>query len=86
VEVKSLTWTGDNLLWLVVYEGLREDKPAAGGAPRGAACEVIDASGGLTLLCAENLSVLIASARDFLQYAVRSVPSESLTQKPRCTG
>jgi hypothetical protein len=29
VEVKSLTWTGDNLLWLVVYEGLREDKPAA---------------------------------------------------------
>jgi ATP-dependent DNA ligase len=29
VEVKYLTWTGDNLLRQVVYEGLREDKPAA---------------------------------------------------------
>jgi hypothetical protein len=29
---------------------------------------------------------LIASACDFLQYAVRIVPSESLTQKPRCPG
>ena len=29
VEVKFLTWTDDNLLRQVVYEGLREDKPAA---------------------------------------------------------
>jgi bifunctional non-homologous end joining protein LigD len=29
-EVKYLTWTGDNLLRQVVYEGLREDKPGAG--------------------------------------------------------
>jgi ATP-dependent DNA ligase len=29
VEVKYLTWTEDNLLRQVVYEGLREDKPAA---------------------------------------------------------
>jgi DNA ligase D-like protein (predicted ligase) len=28
VEVKFLTWTQDNLLRQVVYEGLREDKPA----------------------------------------------------------
>jgi len=28
-EVKYLTWTGDNLLRQVAYEGLREDKPAA---------------------------------------------------------
>jgi bifunctional non-homologous end joining protein LigD len=28
VEVKFLTWTDDNLLRQVVYEGLREDKPA----------------------------------------------------------
>jgi ATP-dependent DNA ligase len=28
-EVKFLTWTDDNLLRHVVYEGLREDKPAA---------------------------------------------------------
>jgi bifunctional non-homologous end joining protein LigD len=28
-EVKYLTWTGDNLLRQVVYEGLREDKPAS---------------------------------------------------------
>ena len=28
-EVKFLTWTEDNLLRQVVYEGLREDKPAA---------------------------------------------------------
>ena len=28
-EVKFLTWTDDNLLGQVVYEGLREDKPAA---------------------------------------------------------
>jgi len=26
-EVKYLTWTDDNLLRQVVYEGLREDKP-----------------------------------------------------------
>ena len=29
VEVKYLTWTDDNLLRQVVYEGLREDKPPA---------------------------------------------------------
>jgi ATP-dependent DNA ligase len=29
-EVKYLTWTDDNLLRQVVYEGLREDKPAVG--------------------------------------------------------
>jgi ATP-dependent DNA ligase len=28
-EVKFLTWTNDNLLRQVVYEGLREDNPAA---------------------------------------------------------
>ena len=28
-EVKFLTWTEDNLLRQVVYEGLREDKPVA---------------------------------------------------------
>jgi ATP-dependent DNA ligase len=28
VEVKFLTWTEDNLLRQVVYQGLREDKPA----------------------------------------------------------
>ena len=28
-ELKYLTWTEDNLLRQVVYEGLREDKPAA---------------------------------------------------------
>ena len=28
-EVKFLTWTDDSLLRQVVYEGLREDKPAA---------------------------------------------------------
>ena len=28
-EVKYLTWADDNLLRQVVYEGLREDKPAA---------------------------------------------------------
>jgi ATP-dependent DNA ligase len=28
-EVKYLTWTADNLLRQVVYEGLCEDKPAA---------------------------------------------------------
>jgi ATP-dependent DNA ligase len=28
-EVKFLNWTDDNLLRQVVYEGLREDKPAA---------------------------------------------------------
>jgi ATP-dependent DNA ligase len=28
-EVKFLTWTEDNLLRQVVYEELREDKPAA---------------------------------------------------------
>ena len=38
-EVKFLTWTDDNLLRQVVYEGLREDKPAKRGAARGAASE-----------------------------------------------
>jgi bifunctional non-homologous end joining protein LigD len=33
-EVKFLTWTEDNLLRQVVYEGLREDKPAADVAVR----------------------------------------------------
>jgi bifunctional non-homologous end joining protein LigD len=28
-EVKFLTWTDDNLLRQLVYEGLREDKPAS---------------------------------------------------------
>ncbi len=28
VEVKFLTWTEDGLLRQVVYEGIREDKPA----------------------------------------------------------
>ena len=28
-EVKFLTWTDDNLLRQVVYEGLHEDKPAS---------------------------------------------------------
>ena len=28
VDVKYLTWTEDNLLKQVVYEGVREDKPA----------------------------------------------------------
>jgi ATP-dependent DNA ligase len=34
-EVKYLTWTDDNLLWQVVYEGMREDKPAAKSGGRG---------------------------------------------------
>jgi len=42
---------------------------------------VIDASGGVTLSCAENWRVLVASAGDLLQYAARIVSSESLTQK-----
>ena len=36
-EVKFLTWTDDNLLRQVVYEGLREDKPAARSAGNAAA-------------------------------------------------
>ena len=28
VEVTYLTWTEDNLLWQVSYQGQREDKPA----------------------------------------------------------
>jgi ATP-dependent DNA ligase len=35
-EVKYLTWTDDNLLRQVVYEGLREDKPATEDRPRAA--------------------------------------------------
>ena len=38
-EVKFLTWTEDNLLRQVVYEGLREDKPA-----REVVCETPSAS------------------------------------------
>jgi ATP-dependent DNA ligase len=38
-EVKYLTWTGDNLLRQVVYEGLREDKPAAEVRRAGTASE-----------------------------------------------
>ena len=38
-EVKFLTWTEDNLLRQVVYEGLREDKPARKGVAQGAAAE-----------------------------------------------
>jgi bifunctional non-homologous end joining protein LigD len=38
-KVKFLAWTEDNLLRRVVYERLREDKSANGGAPRDAACE-----------------------------------------------
>jgi ATP-dependent DNA ligase len=34
-EVKFLTWTEDNLLRQVVYEGLREDKP-----PKDARCPI----------------------------------------------
>jgi len=37
-EVKFLTWTDDNLLRQVVYEGLREDKPAGRGC--GALCRI----------------------------------------------
>ena len=33
VEVKYLAWTGDNVLRQVVYEGLREDKPATVSVP-----------------------------------------------------
>jgi hypothetical protein len=33
-EVKFFTWTDDNLLRQVVYEGLREDKPAAAAGRR----------------------------------------------------
>ena len=42
-EVKYLTWTDDNLLRQVVYEGLREE---AGGPPRfaGAALTTLTAS------------------------------------------
>ncbi len=38
-EVKFLTWTEDNLLRQVVYEGLREDKPAAEVRRDGAASQ-----------------------------------------------
>ena len=38
-EVKFLTWAGDNLLRQVVYQGLREDKPAL-EVRRGTAREV----------------------------------------------
>jgi ATP-dependent DNA ligase len=33
VEVKFLTWTEQGLLRQVIYQGVREDKPARGSAP-----------------------------------------------------
>jgi len=42
-EVKFLTWTDDNLLRQVVYQGLREDKPAA--AARAEPCPFSPAPG-----------------------------------------
>jgi ATP-dependent DNA ligase len=38
-EVKYLAWTDDYLLRQVVYEGLREDKPAAEVRRFGGACQ-----------------------------------------------
>jgi hypothetical protein len=49
-EVKYLTWTGDNLLRQVVYEGLREDKPAAEvrrEVPQSALSDIRQIPGGL---------------------------------------
>ena len=43
VEVTYLTWTDDGLLRQVVYEGLREDKPARGIARSFAATETVAA-------------------------------------------
>ena len=43
-EVKFLTWTEDNPLRQVVYEGLREDKSAREVRREGAACEAMTRS------------------------------------------
>jgi ATP-dependent DNA ligase len=43
-EVKYVTWTDDNLLRQVVYEGLREDKPAAEVRPVHRRSEAVVAS------------------------------------------
>jgi hypothetical protein len=43
-EVKYLTWTDDNLLRQVVYEGLREEAGGRPGSPAGAALTTLTAS------------------------------------------
>jgi hypothetical protein len=43
-EVKHLTWTDDNLLRQVVYEGLREETGGRRGSPAGAALTTLTAS------------------------------------------
>ena len=43
-EVKYLTWTDDNLLRQVVYEGLREEACGRRGSPAGAALTTLTAS------------------------------------------
>jgi hypothetical protein len=43
-EVKYLTWTDDNLLQQVVYEGLREEAGGRRGSPAGAALTTLTAS------------------------------------------
>src|ERR1700730_3254422 len=43
-EVKYLTWTDDNLLREVVYEGLREEAGGRRGSPAGAALTTLSAS------------------------------------------
>ena len=43
-EVKYLTWTDDNLLRQVVYEGLREEAGGRRGSPAGAALTTLTAS------------------------------------------
>ena len=43
-EVKYLTWTDDNLLRQVVYEGLREETGGRRGSPAGAALTTLTAS------------------------------------------
>jgi hypothetical protein len=43
-EVKCLSWTDDNLLRQVVYEGLREEAGGRRGSPAGAALTTLTAS------------------------------------------
>jgi hypothetical protein len=43
-EVKYLSWTDDNLLRQVVYEGLREETGGRRGSPAGAALTTLTAS------------------------------------------
>src|SRR6202035_3970639 len=43
-EVKYLSWTADNLLRQVVYEGLREETGGRRGSPAGAALTPLTAS------------------------------------------